>query len=108
LDPEIVNGESIGLMYFRTPGPANFRSALNAAVRDPESLKRWYLSVVNEMAATVRVETVSITGLWWGELDYPEDLAEVRAVLGRMEEKRQARLHPPPEPPEPPPCAPPG
>jgi choline kinase len=104
LDPEIVNGESIGLMYFRTPGPANFRSALNAAVRNPESLKRWYLSVVNEMAETVRVETVAITGLWWGELDYPEDLAEVRAFLGRAEQKRQSRVFPPPDPPR---CTPP-
>jgi choline kinase len=99
LDPEIVNGESIGLMYFRNPGPANFRSALNAAVREPESLKRWYLSVVNEMAATIRVATVAITGLWWGELDYPEDLSEVRAYLGRAEQKRKAPVHPPPEPP---------
>jgi choline kinase len=97
LDPEIVNGESIGLMYFRTPGPANFRSALNAAVRNPEALHSWYLSVVDAMTATVRVETVAITGLWWGELDYPEDLAEVRAALESAEHKRQTPVHPPPD-----------
>jgi choline kinase len=48
-------------------------------VRGPEALQRWYLSVLNTMCLSSVVETVSIEGLWWGEIDTPEDLARVRA-----------------------------
>jgi choline kinase len=83
LDPEIVNGESIGLLLFRGEGVEIFRDALEAAVRTPEGMKAWYLSVVNTIAQTRRIETTSITGLWWGEVDSPEDLAEVQESLAK-------------------------
>jgi choline kinase len=41
-------------------------------------LRNWYLSVVNELAQKIAVRTVSIEGLWWSEIDSPEDLAAVR------------------------------
>ncbi|MCG8590413.1 MAG: phosphocholine cytidylyltransferase family protein [Proteobacteria bacterium] len=93
LDASIVNGESIGLMVFRGEGPRLFREALDCAVRDPDALRAWYLSVVNGMADSVRVETAAITGLWWGEIDSPTDLAEVRAVLESREHKREAPVY---------------
>ena len=34
------------------------------------------------MAQTTAVETVSVRGLWWREIDSPEDLAGVRSTLG--------------------------
>ena len=55
-------------------------------MRQPESLRNWYLSVVNELAQKIEVRTVSIEGLWWAEIDSPEDLDGVRehfAALGR-------------------------
>ena len=49
--------------------------------KDPETLRAWYLSVVNTLAAEGGVETVSIRGMWWREIDSPEDLEEVRESL---------------------------
>lgn len=79
----LTHGESIGLMRFCGRGVTAFRQALAAAIREPDALQRWYLSVLNSMASIERIDTVSIKGLWWGELDTPEDLATVRAHFTR-------------------------
>jgi choline kinase len=55
-----------------------YRDALDLAMRQQESLSNWYLSVVNELAQKIAVKTVSIEGLWWSEIDSPEDLDAVR------------------------------
>lgn len=81
LSADVVDGESIGLMLFRGAGVAGFRGALERAIREPEALQRWYLSVVDGLADTMRIGTANITGLWWGEIDSPEDLTEVRKAL---------------------------
>lgn len=79
LPPAVVHGESIGLMTFRATGVHAFRAALEKAMRDPTSLQRWYLSVIDSLANSAMVEVASIEGLWWAETDTPEDLADVRA-----------------------------
>jgi choline kinase len=81
LQPGAFDAESIGLMVFRAEGHQIFRRALQDAMRKPDSDKAWYLSVVDAMAKAVRVETVSVTGLRWWEVDCPVDLAEVRRGL---------------------------
>ena len=54
-------------------------------MRDPTSLQRWYLSVIDSMAdSSNSVEVASIEGLWWAETDTPEDLADVRAHFSRL------------------------
>lgn len=88
LPPSQVNGESIGLMRFRASGAEAFRTALETAMREPASLQRWYLSVIDALADSSRVEVASIEGLWWAEIDTPEDLAQVRAHF----EPQQATL----------------
>src|SRR6185503_1741146 len=80
-----IDGESIGLMAFRADGIAAFRSALEMTVRDPEALRLWYHDVISVMASTLPVNTVLINGLWWREIDTPQDLAEVRASFARQE-----------------------
>ena len=94
LPPESVTCESIGLMLFLAAGAERFTRALDSAVREPEALDRWYLSVVDELAETLKIEAVAITGLWWSEVDDPEDLARVRAALssraGRAAERSRA------------------
>jgi len=82
LDARIVDGESIGLMLFRSAGAEHFRKLIDEAIRGKDAIQRWYLSIVNEMAQQSAVATLAITGLWWGELDSPEDLAELRTALG--------------------------
>jgi choline kinase len=74
-----VDGESIGMLLYRDSGVAAWRDAMARAIRKPESLNHWYLSVVNELAKTMVVNTAAITGLWWQEVDEPEDLKKARA-----------------------------
>lgn len=81
LDHSSVDGESIGLMTFRGHGVDTFRQALDAAVRSPEALKAWYLSVVNALADSLQIQTFSIGENWWGEVDSPEDLIAVQSAL---------------------------
>lgn len=90
LKPEMVNGESIGMLCFRGSGPKIFRDALERTIRRPDALKAWYLSVINELAQEVAVDTASVRGFWWREIDSPEDLEEAqrsfRARTGAPEE----------------------
>ena len=78
LPPAAVHGESIGLMTFRAAGVDAFKAALEAAMRDPASLQRWYLSVIDSLTDSSMVEVASIEGAWWAETDTPEDLAQVQ------------------------------
>ncbi|MDH3212662.1 MAG: phosphocholine cytidylyltransferase family protein [Myxococcales bacterium] len=86
-----VGGESIGLLAFRDSGVAAFRDALDRTIRQPTSLGAWYLSVVNEMAQRMTVQTASIQGLWWREIDSPEDLADARISFPRRQVDATAR-----------------
>jgi hypothetical protein len=49
-------------------------------------LKSFYLKVIDQLAKSHRVETATIEGLAWGEVDYPADLrrAEQLVVDGRL------------------------
>jgi choline kinase len=81
LKPEALHGESIGLLCFRGPGARRFRSAVERAMRAPEALRAWYLSVIHALAQEGAAETVSVRGLWWREIDSREDLDEVQRSL---------------------------
>jgi choline kinase len=70
----VVSGESIGLLSFRGSGPKLFTAALEEVVRRPEAMRQWYLSVVHRIAQTTPVETASVRGLWWREIDTASDL----------------------------------
>jgi len=84
LSLDVVNGESIGLMRFTGQGVAAFRSALDRNVRTQHGIKAYYLSVIDQLTREIPVETVSMTGLWWHEMDSPEDLVQVRSDLEKM------------------------
>lgn len=77
----LIDGESIGLMTFRGEGVEAFRTALDRTVRNPASLSKWYLEVIDAMAGPLMVKAVSIEGLWWMEIDSPSDLAQARSEL---------------------------
>lgn len=83
-----TNGESIGLMVFRDTGVGAFRSALNRAIRSKAALQRWYLSVIDSMAQSGLVETASIEGLWWAEVDTLDDLIHARTSFASFAERR--------------------
>ena len=90
LGPEMTDGESIGLMVFRDSGVKAFREALDEAVRCEQALGAWYLSVVDQLAERIPVETCAITGLWWGELDSPGDLDDVRDHYDELNKRKRA------------------
>ncbi len=81
LPPERVQGESIGMLYFRGDGPRRFVAALEAAMLDPAAIRQWYLSVIAALAPEVEVQAVTISGRPWCEIDYPVDLQTARRMV---------------------------
>jgi len=75
-----TDGESIGLLLFRGAGPELFVAAVDRALRTSEGLKSFYLRVIDQLAKSHRVETATIEGLSWGEVDYPADLQRVERL----------------------------
>jgi choline kinase len=69
-----VNAESIGMMTFRGEGPGLFRDAIDKAMRTPEALKQWYLSLIDTLAGTGAVYTQEISAQGWAEVDSVADL----------------------------------
>ncbi len=82
LAPQQTDCESIGMLYFRGKGPALFRAAVENAMRHPTSLKLWYLSIIDALAADGMVKPCPVTGLGWAELDFPGDLEAAKATFG--------------------------
>jgi len=82
---EQVNGESIGMIRFQNQGPRLFCSALDQRIRQPEALKQWYLSLIDELAQQGQVSTFSIKGLVWAEIDNPSDLEQAERLLKTCE-----------------------
>jgi choline kinase len=75
------DAESIGFLRFSGEGAALFTRYVEAIIRRPEGLKRWYLSVINEIAQeTGKVRVQSIQGLDWAEMDFPEDIPGNQAL----------------------------
>ena len=68
------NAESIGFLAFRGEGAALFRNAVRAAMRTPEGVQHWYLKVIDSLAPTGKVGTLSIEGMGWGEVDFLNDI----------------------------------
>ncbi len=74
-----ISAESIGLIAFRGSGPKVFREALERVIRRRGALSAWYLSAVDDLARSMPIESKSIQGLWWREIDSPRDLTLTRA-----------------------------
>lgn len=68
------NAESIGFLAFRGEGAELFREAVRQAMRTPEGVQHWYLKVIDSLAPTGKVGTVSIEGLHWAEVDFLNDI----------------------------------
>jgi len=81
LAPEEVDAESIGMILFRENGSLWFCEAMEQALKEEAARKRWYLSVINELAQVKPVWTCSIAGLSWAEVDYPADLENARKIF---------------------------
>jgi len=82
---EGVNAESIGLLAFRDGGAEQFRAAIEEAMRTPEGTTIWYLRVINHIAQSRDVWTLDIEGEEWGEVDFPQDVENARALTARWD-----------------------
>ena len=99
LAPQQTDCESIGMLYFRGQGPGLFRAAVENAMQHPTSLKLWYLSIIDALAADGVVKPCAVTGLGWAELDFPSDLDAAKVTFGGIQgsgitvesEKRKAK-----------------
>lgn len=80
-----VDGESIGLLRFRGDGGHRFVTAMRAALADEATLRRWYLSIIDQLAQTGVVGTVAIDGLPWTEIDFPRDLPIAESRITRFD-----------------------
>jgi choline kinase len=83
---EQVHAESIGMLLFRGEGAGLFRRSVEEIMRNPAALKRWYLSVIDELAQQTPVWTCCIEGLAWGEVDCPADLKRAEDVVAGIAE----------------------
>jgi choline kinase len=77
------DAESIGFLRFSPAGATRFAKAVEAALQNPEGLRRWYLSVINDLAPTGAVQVQSIEGLDWAEMDFPQDVETNIALTAR-------------------------
>lgn len=81
LPAERVNGESIGFLRFEADGAALFVEEIERTMRTAEGPGKWYLSAIDRLAMSgADIRVLSIEGLQWGELDFPADLTQVRAL----------------------------
>lgn len=78
---DIVDGEAIGVSFFRAPAARRFVETLEELAARPDGHKKWYLSAVQVMAEQGLVHDVSTDGLRWMEIDTPQDLEHARASM---------------------------
>lgn len=76
-----VDGESIGMIRFQGPGPALFRSRLETMMAEEPTLKRWYLSAIDTLAAEGHVGVATTGGYDWCEIDDHKDLEHAKTVV---------------------------
>jgi len=90
LDPSSVDGESIGLLVLNPEGAAQFVGKVDAAMREPEGLRSWFLAVIDRLADEDIVKVVSIEGMEWGEVDFPADLRRAEELTRRWRQNEAA------------------
>ncbi|HEY0446057.1 MAG TPA: phosphocholine cytidylyltransferase family protein [Allosphingosinicella sp.] len=83
LEPGNYDAESIGLLAFRGSGAQLFIEQVERMMRTAEGTRRWYLRAIDALAADVEVQTVSIKGEEWQEVDFPADVEKARELTAR-------------------------
>tara|TARA_R110002096_G_scaffold346343_1_gene539798 strand:+ start:303 stop:1031 length:729 start_codon:yes stop_codon:yes gene_type:complete len=82
-----VNGESIGVMHFNPEGAILFKNTIEKLMYSPDSLQKWYLSIIDQLAANNHVGTCSIHGLEWTEVDFIQDLERAQQLAEKWDNK---------------------
>lgn len=83
LSADQTHGESIGFLRFAQNGPALFSDKLHQMMRTGDGVKAWFLSAIDALAkAGEEVQTHSIQGKVWAELDTKDDYETVKRLFG--------------------------
>mgnify|MGYP000010114741 CR=1 FL=1 len=86
-----VTGESIGMMHFSPIGIHHFKATIDALMHDQDSLQRWYLSVIDQLAQQDHVGVCSIHGCAWTEVDFVQDLEHAQSLVAQWQHADQDR-----------------
>jgi choline kinase len=89
LAEDVANAESIGFLAFRGEGVALFRETVRTAMRRPEGVQHWYLKVIDMIADSAKVGTVSIAGMRWAEVDYLNDIEAASMLTDEWASRRR-------------------
>jgi choline kinase len=90
LPAEGTDAESIGILMLKGLGGPLFATAIEAVMRQPRGVSRWYLSAVDDLAGRGVVGAISIAGLGWTEVDYPGDIGRAELLArGWVHKERQ-------------------
>lgn len=82
IEPAATHGESIGFSRFTVEGAAAFVETLDQTMRTPNGLSWWYLRAIAVLAERGLVQTCSIEGMRWGEVDFPVDFEAASEMFG--------------------------
>ena len=78
---EKIDGESIGMTRFLGDGAREFAEVLDEIMRTPNGITWWYLKAIGVLADQGLVQTQSIEGLTWGEVDFKADLEQAEKLF---------------------------
>ena len=92
LNPDIVNGESIGMMIFNRSGAEAFVKKIERLMSSPGGLAQWYLSAIDELAVAGMVGISSIQGNDWCEVDDMIDFAHADKTVKTWRRRSQSRI----------------
>ena len=81
LPVEAVDAEAIGIYVFRGAGAADYSAVLDAGMREPSGLTRWFPLAVGQLAKLRPVDVCAISQHQWGEVDFPVDLQSARQMV---------------------------
>ena len=59
-------------------------------MRTSEGTTIWYLRVINHIAQSSEVFTLDIQGEEWGEVDFPEDVANAQSLTAGWDQRSAA------------------
>lgn len=74
-----TDAESIGLIRFSKEGARLFREAVEQALRESEKLGSWYLAIISALAGQGMVNSHSVAGSRWCEIDFIQDLQKAES-----------------------------
>ena len=75
-----ISAESVGLRVFRDTGVEIIKRAIEEEMRSPGAEKKWYISSIQRLINKgYKIKSLDIDDLFWMDVDYPQDLFNVRA-----------------------------